>query len=223
MVKRTSPIVEAGLRDPNSRFESPRNRLMIFAIRASRFHMHPFFTSNGVIADVLSRDLVFESLAFRLRPIAMTDADDCSIWRTLQTLREFETVDESTIETYEQRYRAWLNVTDQELRSHWPNWEVEQPKAVARYTELTGHGTPIQELWDRVFGDGPHADYKRVIRNTTQDWTPEGRESLQARFGKLLATIRAIHPLTVDIHNDVMRVLSGPADDSGRDSFTISR
>lgn len=222
MTRKTSPIIEAGLTETTTSFDSPRERLLIYVIRAADFYTHPFFASNGVVADVIARDLVFESLAFRLRPIAMTVSDDCSIWATLQTLRELGAVEESVIEGYEARYRAWLALTDEELRAHWPAWEVEEPKTAQRFVELMGYGTPIQELWDRVFGDGPHSDYRRVIRNKAQDWTPEGRESKQARYGKLLATIKAIHPLIVDLQTTVQAVIEGPGDPNAK-PFTIMR
>jgi hypothetical protein len=85
-----------------------------------------------------------------------------------------------------------LAITDEELREWWPNWEVEQPKAGLVHTEIFGVLTPIQELWDRVFGDGPHSDFKRVYR-----------------------------PLIADLHDDVLTVTTQPAD-PGAPSFTLN-
>jgi hypothetical protein len=209
-----SPIAEAGLGYRNYTVGAPKQRLMVYNLRATDFFLHPFFQSDGVVGDVISRDLVFESLAFRLRPIAMTDSDLCSIWSTLRTMAELNALTSEALESYEERYRAWLTITDEELRQWWPRWEVEQPKAAPVHTEILGVLTPTQELWDRVFGDGPHSDFKRVYRNKIQDLNPAGRESRQARYGKLLATIKAVRPLIVDLHNDVLTVTTGPADPS---------
>jgi hypothetical protein len=87
-ITKQSPIVEAGLKDMNPPVDDPRHRLMVYNLRATDFFQHPFFESNGVLANVIARDLVFESLALRLRPIAMTDSDLCSIWSTLRTISE---------------------------------------------------------------------------------------------------------------------------------------
>lgn len=222
MAKRSSPILDAGLRDGDPSFDAPQRRLLIYNLRAVDFFQHPFFASRGVVANVIARDLVFESLAFRLRPIAMTDTDDSSIWSTLQTLRAMSALDVSAIEEYEARFRSWLRITDEELRPWWPTWKVDEPKTAQINADVAGGGTPVQELWDRVFGDGPHADYKRVLRNKLQDLTPEGRESRHARYGKLLATINAVYSLVVDLHNDVLTVTTGPADPN-LPSFNIGR
>lgn len=222
MAKKSSPILDAGLRDAKPSFEVPSRRLLIYNLRAMDFFQHPFFASRGVLGDVIGRDLIFESLSFRLRPIAMTDSDDCSIWATLQTLRSMSAFETPVIEAYESRYRAWLAITDEQLRPWWPTWEVDEPKTGQLSADFLGFASPIEELWDRVFGDGPHADYKRVLRNKIQDLTPEGRESRHARYGKLLATINAIYSLVVDLHNDVLTITTVPPDPD-LPSFDIGR
>lgn len=221
MAHQKSPIVEAGLRDHEPSFEAPKRRLLIYNLRAVEFFQHPLFYSPLSLVGV-PRKLVFESLAYRLRPIAMTDSDDCSIWATLKTLRQLEAMEESAIQSYEGRYRDWINLSEEDLRASWPNWEAEEPQTEQEHADFWGYGTPIQELWDRVFGGGPHADYKRVVRNFVQDASPAGRQSSDARYGKLIATISAVYPLIVDLHNDVLEVTS-VTEDPSLGSFNVGR
>lgn len=222
MPTRRSPIFDAGLRDSKPSWDVPARRLLIYTLRAYDYHHHPYFMSRVAISDSVPRDLIFDSLAFRLRPLAMTDSDDCSIWSTLQTLREMQVVEPSTIDAYESRYRAWLAITEEELRPWWPTWKVDEPMARQQHADFLGYGTPIEELWDRVFGDGPHSDYKRVLRNKVQDLTPGGPESRHARYGKLIATIYAIYPLVADLQNEVSPFITKEAT-HGLPGFSIGR
>jgi hypothetical protein len=202
MAQEKSPIVEAGLKDPSPSFGVPRERLVIYALRALDFYRHPYFTSNRVLADVIARDLLFESLAFHLRPIAMTDGDDSSIWSTLRTLEEQHALEPDEIESYKARFRGWIALTDEQLRQWWPNWQQLQQL----HADVMGVGTRKEELWDRVYGGGAHSDFRRVLRNKIPDLSSAGPESRHALYGKLLATISPVRPLIEDLYADVARV-----------------
>lgn len=209
MDKRPSPISKLNLREKSPSFSTPEGRLLIFNLRAYEFFSHPYFVERDATAQSVPMDLIFESLAFRLRPLAMTERDDCSIWRTLETLRELDALDETTIVDLERRYSAWLNISDEDLRPYWPTWRLDEPHTTPTNEDLVGPTTPIQELWDRVYGYGPHSDYKRVLRNTLVDYTEEGRANRVPRYRKLVATIAAIEPLVVALHNQVLGLITG--------------
>lgn len=223
MDRGSSPITELKLRDRAPLAGTPKGQLLIFNLRAVDFFTHPYFEDYEDMSRFTPVDLIFESLAFRVRPIAMTDGDACSIWRTLQTLSELEFSSEALVADFERRYRSWLNITDEELRPYWPTWERDEPLVVRQNEHLFGSTNPIQELWGRVYGDGPHADFKRVFRNKLDDWTEEGRATRTARFGKLVATIAAFKPLLVDVHNHVLTITTGDQVEFDQQPFTLWR
>ncbi len=89
---------------------------------------------------------------------------------------------------------------------------TEQPIADDESSKAFGATTPIQHLWERVYGYGPHSDFARVLRVTIRDWGPrEASSSTQrtADLGKLLAMMRVIREVIVELHNDVLDIVSG--------------
>ncbi len=203
MTRRPNPIEDAGLRDKDTRAPSARWRFAVYALRGYEFLSHPYFTQAPHLLFPSSAQVVFESLLYRARPILLTVSDDSSIWSTLQSFREVETRPNEEIKVLEDRYRSWLSLSQEELRPHWPNWEVEEPQCRFLEDGEMGESTPIEQLWDVAFGSGPHSDYRRLLRTRIVDWSPEGRQFQNARFNKLLATMAAARPLVHEIHEIV--------------------
>lgn len=205
-----SPLVRAGLRSRRPSFAVADHRLVVFRLRAERFYNHPYFRTGMALGKFMDRAILFESLAFHLRPIAMTDSDDASIWSTLGTLRQMGDVDPGMLERFADDYDKWLSLDEESLRHYWPDWEREEAVLSSLPSQVyIGDRSPIEELWDRVYGGGPHSDGSRVMRIFLQDGLPGGPEAQHAIFGKQLATVSAVRDVVVNLANFIGDLQSG--------------
>lgn len=204
-----SPIVTHGMRESSPHAPDRRQQLIVFNLRAYEFWNHPYF--SGEVNEYPLR-LIFESLAFRLRPIAMTDRDDASLWSALENL-EVATGNSEKCDQFRRRYDDWFSTTDEALQSYWPvgySWSAEPP-AGSTLENWTYRPLPVQELWDRVFGDGPHSDFRRILANKAADWAEGAALGADWHMARMLAVISTLRPLVVEVHNDVLEVVSQSA------------
>lgn len=207
-----SPLVELGFRDRDPSADDAVVRVAVFLIRASEFVNHPYFNTPGPIEGIVMRELVFESLAYRVRAIAMVDSDDSSIWSALRSFEEASVLSLSEIDRLKRMYVGWLTISDTELRRFWPSWEVEQPQASLLVPHDTDSSSPVRDLWDKVFGSGPHSDYRRLFRTRVMEAAPDATRYKTARYGKLIASIAAVEPLVSEMHQAAFEYLSIPID-----------
>lgn len=201
-----SPIVTHSMQDRHPHAPDRRQQLVVFNLRAYEFWSHPYF--SGDVNDCPLR-IIFESLVFRLRPIAMTDSDDASLWRALENL-EAETGDSEKCAQFRKLYNDWFLITDEALQSYLPlghSWSTEPPAGSA-LENWTYRPPPVQELWDRVFGDGPHSDFRRILANKATDWPAVAALGADWHMARMLAVISAIRPLIVEVHDNVLEVVS---------------
>lgn len=197
------------MRDNKPKASNARDAFVIFLIRAYEFWNHPYF--RGELAGTDLR-IVFESPAFRLRPIAMVESDDCSIWATVDRLEE--TKCSSRCADFRGRYCSWFDLSDADLRTFWPPavpW-ASQPPPGSELENWTYRPAPSTELWDRVFGDGAHSDFQRVLRNRATDWSAGAALGAAWHMARMLALIGALRPLVVDIHNTVLDEIAAPGE-----------
>ena len=142
----------------------------------------------------------------------MIDSDDASLWSALNDL-EAATGDTESCDQFRRRYDDWFSTTERDLQAFWPTghaWSAEPP-AGSVAENWAYRPAPVRELWDRVFGDGPHSDFCRILANKVADWTEGAALGADWRMARMVAVISALRPLVVEVHNEVLKVTSQAA------------
>lgn len=199
-----SPILKRGLRDKAPKAPSVQDALLSFALRAYDFWSHPGFSSSGTLAD---RALICESMLFRLRPILMMEGDDCSLWRTFDRIDSAGGFSGVTNE-FRERYDNWFDVDDLELLIWWPKYAQVGPESPPLDPSFPYRPGPVVELWDKVYGDGPHSDHQRLLRNKYFAWSEYGRAIHPWLVERRIACMAVVRPLVIDVYNEVLTLIA---------------
>ena len=196
------------MRDRSPKSPDSRSALVVFLIRAYMFWNHPYFQGDCTVP----REVVLDSLAFRARPLLMTESDDASLGGTIGRYEECGG-DAQAATVFRRRYRQWYELSHADLNL--------QPPGVHRLTEFERWQVttpPRSILWDFVYGHGVHSDNQRVFRGAAAVWSnPAGEEGIKDFWETtVLRMLSAARPLIVDVHNAVLaltsvRSSSGPA------------
>lgn len=194
------------MKDTAPKAPDPHWALMTFLIRAYEFWNHPFYRGEFVGPD----EVLLDSLAFRLRPLMLTEGDDGSIWATLDRFEQ-RGGDSSLVRDLRGQTLRWYDLTAAELGIERPNVSSLNVMVQRQVDAL-----PRYALWDFVNGLGIHTDHRRVIRGVMARWsgstTVEFREYWQR---VILALIHAARPLVIAVHNAVLDLVSTNGQDAG--------
>lgn len=192
------PIEE--MRDRSSKSPDSRSALVIFLIRSYMFWNHPYFGGTCSVP----REVVLDSLAFRARPLLMTESDDASFGGTIGRYEE-RGGDAQAAKDFRRRYREWYELSHTDLNLQPPG--VHNLNALERWQVTT---PPRYLLWDFVYGQGVHSDNQRVLRGAAAVWSSqEGDEGIKDFWEvTVLRMLSAARPLIVDVHNAVLALPS---------------
>ncbi|GAA1681644.1 hypothetical protein GCM10010977_31670 [Citricoccus zhacaiensis] len=103
------------------------------------------------------------------------------------------------------RLWAWFTATDEDITQFWLlNRDSSAPPLGKNAQILEYEPEPIYELWNLVYGDGPHSDFERILVNSSIEHDSDAGARPVWHQLRMIAYLASLRGLVIAIHNSVL-------------------